>query len=164
MKKMGMLIVGAIIIACGFVAASTIICLSNVVEHENLVEVAVELSLLTTTVTPGGDLPDYADGSLLMGQTYDMMIQYMTSKALSTSAIVVEFTKTAIAITDLSMFWTDGATWSQMTWIDSGDTLTGTLGYVGSQPSGETVTYFAKLTYDLPGSYGFKVWVEGVVQ
>jgi hypothetical protein len=164
MKKTGILIVGAILIACGLVAAGTIICLSNVVEHENTVEVAVELSILTTTATPGGDLPDYAAGPLLMGQTYDMMIRYTTSKALSTSSIIVEFTKTGIAVTDLSMYWTDGTTWTQMTWIDSGDVLKGTLGYVGSQPSGETVTYFAKLTYDVPGVYGFKVWVEGAVQ
>ena len=128
MKKTGILIVGAILIACGLVAAGTIICLSNVVEHENSVEVAVDLSLLTTTATPGGDLPDYADGSLLMGQQYDMMIQYTTSKALSSSAIIIEFGKSAIIESDLSMYWTDGTTWTQMIWLDSGDVLTGTSG------------------------------------
>jgi hypothetical protein len=163
MKKTGILVIGAIVTACGLVAAGTIICLSNVVERENSVELVANLSLLSTMVTPGGDLPDYVDGPLQMGQQYDMMIQYTTSKALSTSAIIVEFSKAAIINTDLTMSWTDSTTWAPMVWIDSGDTLRGTLGYVGSQPSDETVTYYGKLTYNMPGIYGFKVWVEGAV-
>lgn len=154
----------AILVGCGMlVGAVSVMRLSNVVENVNTVELPIEVHLESTSTTPDGDFPDYQAGALLTGATYDMRIVYTTDVGLESAAIIVQFTKGDIAITDVTMSWKDGnPTWADVVWTDSGDVLTGTLGFVGSQPADSTVNYYAKLTYNMPGAYSFKVWVEGI--
>jgi hypothetical protein len=93
-----------------------------------------------------------------------MRISYLTSVSLDSAAIIVEFEKVGISPTDVSMLWKDGnPLWTAMVWTDNGDTIRGTLGFVGTQPAGETVGYYAQLTYNVVGDYTFRVWVEGIV-
>jgi len=156
----------AILVGLGMlVGAVSVMRLSNLVENTNdIAELPIVVSIQATTTTPDGDLPDYQSGALTIGVAYDMRIVYDTSVALDSAAIVVEFSKVGITPTDLTMDWQDGNhVWEGMTWTDSGDVLTGTLGFVGTQPIDSIVGYYAKLTYNVPGDYGFKVWVEGIV-
>jgi hypothetical protein len=155
----------AILVGIGMlVGAVSVMRLSNIVENANSVELPITVSISTTTTTPDGDLPDYQAGDMLPGLKVDMRITYLTIEAIDAGAIIVEFSKVGIAPTDISMSWKDGnPTWTPMVWTDSGDVLKGTLGFVGSQPAGETVGYYAVLTYNTPGEYTFKVWVEGIV-
>lgn len=155
----------AIIVGLGMmVGAVSVMRLSNVVENVNTVELPIVVQVQSTTTTPDGDLPDYQAGELLPSLKYDMRITYTTSEALDAAAIIVEFSKVGISPTDITMLWKDGnPTWTSMTWADSGDVLTGTLGFVGTQPAGSVVGYYATLEYEVPGVYTFKVWVEGIV-
>ena len=155
----------AILVGIGMlVGAVSVMRLSNVVENANSVELPIVVSLSGTTETPDGNLPDYVAGDVLPGMAFDMRITYFTASAIEAGAIIVEFTKVGVSSTDITMSWKDGnPTWTPMIWVDSGDVLKGTLGFVGSQPAGETVGYYAVLTYNTPGEYIFKVWVEGVV-
>ena len=166
----------AILVSCGMlVGAVSVMRLSNVVEYVNVieegpeipVELCIDLQVLATDATPGGDLPNYTDGNLVLGTTYDMLITYTTSKALEGAQIVVEFSMEGILPEDVTMAWRDGnLVWTEIVWtldtdaVDDTDRMRGVLGFVGSQPEGETVNYYAQLTYNTPGTYGFAVWVE----
>ena len=158
----------AILVGCTMLVGAVSICLSNVVENENSVGLpitglAITLSILPTTSTPDGDLPDYTSGQLLMGQKYDMLISYTTTKAFDAGKIIVEFSKADIVSTDVAMSWTDGEDpWVAMAWNDSvAGVLTGTLGAVGTHPANSETNYFAHLTYTVTGDFTFNVWVEG---
>lgn len=161
-KALAMPLMAIILGVSMMVGAVSVMRLSNIVETENTVELPITVSVSPTTLTPDGDLPDYQAGTLLPGVTYDMRIAYLTLTALGSSAIIVEFEKVGISPTDVTMLWKDGnPTWTAMVWEDNGDTMKGTLGFVGTQPANEVVGYYAQLTYNTPGDYTFRVWVEG---
>jgi len=162
----------AIMVSCGMlVGAVSVMCLSNVVEYVNIVEegppvpveLCIDLQILSTEATRGGDLPDYQAGLLALGTTYDMLITYTTSKALTGAQIIVEFSMEGIQPEDVTMAWRDGnLVWTEIVWTDNGDSMIGILGFVGTQPEGANVNYYAQLTYNTLGSYEFAVWVEGI--
>jgi len=146
------------------VGAVSVMRLSNVVENANVVDLPITVSISETDTTPGGDQPNYQSGYLLPTVQYDMRISYYTEEALDQAAIIVEITKTGIWIGDITMSWIDGVpTWQLMTWTDNGDSLRGTLGFVGTQNADSTVGYYASIGFNTEGDYGFKVWVEGIV-
>lgn len=152
----------AIILGFGMiVGAVAIVRLSNIVENTNVSELPITVQLKSTSLTPGGDLPDYAPGPMVPGQTYDTVVSYTTTKAVDSAAIIVEFAKTGINATDVLMSWTDVSVWHSIVWTDNGDVLHGTLGFVGSQPAGAIANYYATLSYAVTGTFNFKVWVEG---
>ena len=157
----------AILVGVSMMVGAVSVCLSNVVENNNSVGLPVTglpitLSIAATTATPGGDLPDYTSGQLLLGQKYDMLISYTTTQAFEAGAIIVEFSKVDISPADVVMSWADsGGIWNEMTWVDSGSVMTGILGGVGTQPAGGETNYYAHLTYTITGDFTFKVWVEG---
>jgi hypothetical protein len=156
----------AIIAGIGMMAgAVSMLCISNVVENVNTVEeVPVEIGIQSTSTTPDGDLPDYAPGPMMVGVAYDMYVTYTTTRALEDAVIIVEITKYEIAAQDVTFAWADGGNgWSNISWADSGDVLTGELGYKGSIPSGEGANYYGALSYHTPGTYTFRMWVEGTV-
>lgn len=163
MKKSSMVIV-TVLVGCSLtVGALGIMRLSNIIENDNTVGLPITLQLLSTTITPGGDLPDYTPGEVLQGLKYDMRLTYTTTDAIDQGTIIVRFDKVGISPSDVVMAWTDAIVWSGMVWTDGGDYLTGILGYVGSQPANEVVSYYATLEYTTPGSYTFQVWVDGIM-
>ncbi len=153
----------AVLIGCGMiVGAVSVIRLSNVVENTNdIAELPIVIGISATTTTPGGDLPNYQSGSLMPTTSYDMKITYSTTVALGSATIVAQFVKVGISASDVTVAWTDATVWSTISWTLSGDSLTGSLGYTGTQSVGATASYWAKLTYNAPGTYDFSVWVEG---
>ena len=141
--------------------AVAIIRLSNVVENNNVSGLPVAVTVSGASVV-AGHLP-YANGAVITGQSYDMLVSYTTTRALASAAIIVEFTEPGISLTDVAMSWsqTIPLSWQGMTWTQTGDVLHGTLGIAGGQPAGETVNYYATLVYVVSGDFNFKVWVEG---
>ena len=158
---MGLPVVAMVVGLAMIVGAASIVRLSNIVSNDNQVGLPVTIQITSTSTTPGGDLPDYAAGIVALGVTYDMKVSYTTTEDLTTATIIVEFTKTGINATDVSMSWTDAGTWASISWTDSGDVLHGNLGVTGTQNAGGTVNYYATLCYTVTGSFNFKVWVEG---
>ena len=160
---MGLPILAMVVGLSMIVGAVGLVRLSNIVSNDNQIGLPVAIEIQATNGTPGGNLPDYASGFLTQGQTYDMLVTYTTTKALTSAAVIVEFTKTGINTTDVLMSWTvSGPTWTGIEWTDNGDVLRGTLGAVGSQGIG-TVNHYASLAYVVGGDFNFKMWVEGSV-
>ena len=124
----------------------------------------VYLSIHSTSATPGGDLPNYTSGDLIVAQQYDMLVRYETSRAIEDVAVAMSFTNESINATYVEFYWTDGIIdWVPMIWTENAGEIVGTFGNVDSSSSGDVVEYYVKFSYMVVGNYHFSMVVIGSV-
>jgi hypothetical protein len=141
---------------------------SNVIEKQNhvLPTTVIWLEMRNTTLpTPiGPDLLNYSDGDQYMSVPMDFNLYVKANATVSVVSVFVEFDKTTINATDVTMAWADGdGPWHNVVWTVGTGSMAGNLWSVLGYSSGNDANYYVKLTYNVPGDFSMKMWAEGTL-